>query len=295
MASDAPAPARGLSRQPIGDRVFEHQAVGSPAEAYERFLVPAMFRASSVDLVGRADPRPGARLLDVACGTGVVARVAASAYATATTGVDKSRQFLREASSTCDGGAVRWVLGDGVALPFGRDSFDVAVCQQGLQFFDAPARGLKEIHRVLRAGGIAVVSSWASIERSPGFAALAAALAQHLGIEAGQLLWGGPWRLGDAAPIEQALRQTGFSTVQVDTQQVEAVFPSVWTFVAQYLACIGLQSIVFDPTGVFELLAADVEARSVPQGGTSEFAFFCESWVFTAGKAPRPATAFRTT
>jgi ubiquinone/menaquinone biosynthesis C-methylase UbiE len=250
-----------------------------------------MFWAASLDLLRRADPRPGERLLDVACGTGVVARVAASAYAAVATGVDKSRKFLRQAASSPEGGDLRWVLGDAVALPFASGSFDVAICQQGLQFFEAPARALSEMHRVLAAGGVAVVSSWASLERAPGFAALAEALGEHVGPHARQMLRGGPWRLGDALPIEQAMRRAGFTAVEVETQRVEAVFSSAPAFVAQYLSCIGLQWIVFDPAGVFDVLVADVEASCPSDGRASGFVFPSETWVFAADKGRAERTS----
>jgi SAM-dependent methyltransferase len=128
------------------------QLVDNSAEAYERYLVPAIFTAFADDLV--ADVGPGTRVLDVACGTGIVARRATARGATAV-GIDRNAQMLDVARAAEP--AIEWIEADAVDLPFPDGAFDVVLCQQGLQFMPDPAAAVAEMRRV---GGSLAVSVW---------------------------------------------------------------------------------------------------------------------------------------
>src|SRR5687767_10740152 len=139
---------------------------------YERTLVPVLFHPWAEDLVRRAAPARGARVLDLACGTGVVAR-AAAAYVGDTgeiVGVDRSEAMLAVAQAS---GApslrslVSWRCAPAEDLPFADGSFDTIFCQQGVQFFLDLARGARECARVLRPGGCLALSVWRGQERNP--------------------------------------------------------------------------------------------------------------------------------
>ena len=113
-------------------------AIGSnAAEVYETELVPAIFAPWAPLLVAKAALRHGERVLDVACGTGVVTRLAAEQVGTGghVVGVDLNPGMLgrARASSLPEGTAVEWREGDAGALPFSAASFDAVFCQLGLQ------------------------------------------------------------------------------------------------------------------------------------------------------------------
>jgi ubiquinone/menaquinone biosynthesis C-methylase UbiE len=113
------------------------QLEGSAAELYQRYLVPAITMKWAEDLIDRAQPRAGEAILDVACGTGVVARLAAQRVTQGqVTGLDLNAGMLAVARGMpYEGPPISWIEGSALDLPFPSDSFDVVLCQLGLQFF----------------------------------------------------------------------------------------------------------------------------------------------------------------
>lgn len=145
------------------------------AQVYEDYSVAFLFRPFARDFVRRAAPRHGERVLDLACGTGVVARLAAPLVGESgsVTGLDLSQARLTVARerAASEGLTVAWQEGNAQSLPFPDAAFDLALCQQGLQFFpDAPA-ALREMHRVLAPRGRIVLSTWCELALNPAFAA----------------------------------------------------------------------------------------------------------------------------
>jgi SAM-dependent methyltransferase len=147
------------------------QVAGNAAEIYQRELVPAVFGPWAPRVVELAELRPGLRVLDVACGTGVVARLAAEAISVEgrVAGLDLNPDMLAVAATlpAVAGASIEWVEGSAQALPFGEASFDVVCCQLGLQFFPDREGALREMKRVLAPGGRVVVMVWGEIGRSP--------------------------------------------------------------------------------------------------------------------------------
>ena len=136
------------------------QVAGSAPEVYERELVPAVFGVWAPILVELAQPGPGERVVDVACGTGIVARIAATRVGPtgAVVGVDLNPGMLSVARSVVStdsrsGGPLQWQEASADKLPFPDGSFDVVYCQLGLQFFADRAAALREMRRVLGPGG----------------------------------------------------------------------------------------------------------------------------------------------
>ena len=189
------------------------QVGGSAPEVYERDLVPAVFGPWARLVVDLADLQSGDRVLDVACGTGVVTRVAAEKVGErgAVVAADLNPGMLALAGSlpAPRGATVEWRQADAGALPFADQAFDVVLCQLGLQFFADRGIALREMYRVLRPGGDVVVMVWRPIERSPGFAALAAALERHIGPDAASIMRA-PFSLGDAEELSSLVAAAGF-------------------------------------------------------------------------------------
>lgn len=158
------------------------------AEAYERYAVASWSGPLAARLMALAAPREGERVLDVACGTGVVARLAAAAVGArgAVAGVDLNEGMLAVAREQAP--AVDWRQGDVEALPVADGAFELVACQQGLQFFGHRAGALAEMRRVLAPGGRLALSVMRPIAHNAGWGALAAALARHVGPEAGAVM-----------------------------------------------------------------------------------------------------------
>jgi ubiquinone/menaquinone biosynthesis C-methylase UbiE len=186
----------------------------SAAEIYDRHMVPAIFASWVPALLDLAALKPGERVLDVACGTGAVARQAVSQVGSRghVVGLDLNVDMLARARASEPG--VEWREGNAIALPFAAEVFDVVVCQQGSQFFPDSGRALREAHRVLVPGGRFAVAVWCAIESSPGHHALTQALARHVDIEAATLL-AGAFRLGDPQALQAMLDASGFREVRI--------------------------------------------------------------------------------
>ena len=158
--------ALGMSTPGSGDRSSAFSSDSVP-DGYERYLVPAVFEPWGevlLDVVGIA---PGSRVLDIASGTGVLARAAARragggglVVASDVSGPMLARAAIVGAPDRAAPIEYRDASAD--ALPFDDGSFDVVLCQQGLQFFPARAAAVGEMRRVLRPGGVAGVAVWAS-------------------------------------------------------------------------------------------------------------------------------------
>jgi SAM-dependent methyltransferase len=231
------------------------QVSGSAPEVYQRDLVPAVFGPWARVVVDMADLQTGDHVLDVACGTGVVARAAAEKVGErgSVVAADLNPGMLAVARSlpAPAGATVEWRQADAAALPLADQAFDAVLCQLGLQFFADRAIALREMYRVLRRGGDVVVMVWQPIERSPGFAALAAALEHHIGPEAASIMRA-PFSLGEAEVLSSLVAAAGFEGLVLQASTGAVRFASVDRFVASYAAGSPLAG----PVG-----AASAEAR----------------------------------
>src|SRR5262245_12620851 len=159
------------------------QLEGTSAELYERYLVPPVTLPWARDLVQRVGLRSGDRVVDVACGTGVVARLAALEVGQggSVAALDLNRSMLAVGRSTeaPKGAAITWHEGSADALPFGDGEFDVVLCQLGLQFFPNRQGALREMRRVLATEGRVGASVYTAIDQNPAADALAHALDRY--------------------------------------------------------------------------------------------------------------------
>src|SRR5947209_99217 len=203
---------------------------GSGPQIYQEVLVAAMFAPFADRLVEAAGVTAGKRVLDVACGTGAVSRAAARRAGStgAVTGVDLGPPMLEVARSQPhqqDAAPIVYLEGSADAPPVPAGSFDVATCQQGLQFFPDRAAALGAIREALRPGGTLAVATWTDLEGSPLWSALAATLGRHVSEDAASMMRS-PWALADLDELEGLVRDAGFSGVQGTRECLEASFPS---------------------------------------------------------------------
>jgi SAM-dependent methyltransferase len=235
------------------------QFAGSIAENYHRYLVPAILEPWAKDLVALAAPRPGERVLDVACGPGVVARLAARhAGADQVTGLDINPGMVQLARSLPSELPISWREGSALQMPFADECFDVVLCQQGVQFFPDRAAGLREMGRVLVPGGRVVLAVWGPIEHSPGFAALAAALDRHVNAEASAAARS-PFSLWSIDELRDLLDGTGWRDAAIHSRERMLDFPSPADFVLQYVWGSPVAAVIGKPdTSVLEAVIGDV-------------------------------------
>ena len=225
------------------------QLDGTAAELYERYLVPAITAKWAEDLLDRAKPREGEAVLDIACGTGIVGRLAAKRMGWGqVAGLDLNSGMLAVAQSMpTEGAAIIWIRGSALDLPFRSDSFDVVLCQLGLQFLADQQKALGEIRRVLKSAGRAALSVYSRIERTPGANAFALALDDVIGSDASRIKRG-EHSFMQPAQLEALLRDSSFVAIDVQTVEQTIVFPSVLDYVRFQLLATPMTVLLKDRT-----------------------------------------------
>ena len=202
------------------------QITAEQAEAYETLFVPALFAQWAGPLVEVARVRPGQRVLDVACGTGVVARAALEVVGGSgtVTGVDLNPAMLAVAARVQPD--IGWHEGDVAALPFKSERFDAVLCQSGLFFFPDVPGAVAEMVRVLRPGGVLAIQTYASVDDQPGFLELERIVARFAPPDAIQLIET-YWSQGDLPALVRILQDASLEVVETRTILGTAMYGSV--------------------------------------------------------------------
>lgn len=202
----------------------------SAPEAYERYLVPPMFAPWAERIIDRVDLDGDDRILDVGCGTGVVARHVANRVGNVGTvvGLDINEKMLDVAETTATESRleIEWRRGDATDLPFSDGTFDVILCQQVLQFVTDPSTALQEMHRVLSPGGRIAASVWRPLEYNPGYVELAEALKRHVGDDA-EAMMRSPFPEWSGDDLGTLVRDAGFSKRSLTIEIGSMRYPSV--------------------------------------------------------------------
>lgn len=196
------------------------------AENYDAAIVPGLTGEWAPRLVRAAGVRPGHRVLDVACGTGVLSRAAAEAVGPtgAVTGLDMDPGMLAVASRR--GSGVAWHRGSAEALPFPEATFDAVVSQFGLMFFGDRPRALREMWRVLRPGGRLAVAVWASLEETPAYDAEVKLVERLAGTTAADVLRS-PFVLGVRDQFAGIFRAAGIPLTSLTTEPGTGAFSGI--------------------------------------------------------------------
>jgi ubiquinone/menaquinone biosynthesis C-methylase UbiE len=205
----------------------------NPAETYEQYFVPAMFLPWAAILLRHAAPQPRERILDVACGTGIVSRQAAAMVGVdgRVVALDLNPAMLAVARSlpAPQGAKIHWQDGNAMALPFPDSSFELVLCQHGLQFFPDRPAAVREMHRVLAPGGRALVIVLQSLERHPVFEALMKSVAGQLSLPLTEVMT--PFALSSAQELRSLFTAAEFKHAEILLESTVVRFPEAESFV----------------------------------------------------------------
>jgi ubiquinone/menaquinone biosynthesis C-methylase UbiE len=252
------------------DASQQGQVTRSAADVYDEFFVPALFASWPGPVAQAAEIGPGQDVLDVACGTGVLAGEAARRVQPGghVVGLDRNAGMLAVARRKAP--EIEWREGLAEALPFPKDRFDAVVSQFGLMFFDDRALALSEMWRVLKPGGRLAVAVWDALERIPGYAAMTALLQRLFGERIADALRA-PFALGDPKALTALAAKAGIPA-QITTREGTARFPSIDAWVHTDVKGWTLADMIDE--GPYQQLRQEVEhalARFVEADGTVSF------------------------
>jgi ubiquinone/menaquinone biosynthesis C-methylase UbiE len=199
--------------------------LSNPAVAYERCLVEPLFRPFAALLLDLTEVAAGDTVLDVACGTGIVARLAAERIGNPrqVTGIDQSRGMLQVAREVDP--RIDWREGNASHLPLAEgEAFDVVLCSQALQFFPERGPAVRQMHGALKPAGRLGLTTWSSL--TGGFL-------HDLHLIAERRL--GPivdrrHVFGEALPMRQLLETAGFRNIEIETVTRRVTFPDPGSF-----------------------------------------------------------------
>lgn len=201
------------------------------AEIYESKFVPALFADWAPHVVDMGDVTAGNSVLDVACGTGIVARKAAERVGPQgrVVGVDLNQAMLTVAERVCPGVELRQA--DVTALPFDDATFDVVLCQMALMFFPDRPAAVREMGRVVKPDGTVVIMVPSSLDAQPAYRQLVELAARHAGPEAVAML-SAYWACGDLDELLGTTRAAGLEVLSTRTRMGTAHFDSIDDFVS---------------------------------------------------------------
>ncbi len=243
---------------------------------YEDLFVPALFAPWTGPVADAAGLKPGDQVLDLACGTGVLARNALPRVGNSgrVVGVDPGPGMLAIAAQIEPG--VEWLAGTAEALPVDDAAFDAVISQFGMMFFDRVASA-GEMFRVLKPGGRLAVAVWNSVAANPAYVDITALLEELVSPAAAEALRV-PYSLGNPDDVTGPLAGAGFSDITVNTMSDSARFPS-----ARVLVEADLRGWL----PLFDIVLTDAEIETVLAAADERLAGFVEA----SGEAVFPTSA----
>jgi ubiquinone/menaquinone biosynthesis C-methylase UbiE len=244
-------------------------------ETYERYIVSTWMADWAPDLIEAGGVGPGKRVLDAACGTGIVARKAAGLIGSGgrIAALDANEGMLR-VGRHCAGqegaAAIEWHHGDICRMPFSSGEFDTVLCQQGLQFFPDKAAALREMRRVLAPGGRLAIAVWGRPEKSPHVPVICDVFSEFFG-EDSTAIFRVACSLSDKRVLRNLLRDAGFSGISIRAGVKIARHPSLTEFLPAYFSAFPVAARIGamkeeERTRMFRCIAAGLEAYTVNNG-----------------------------
>jgi ubiquinone/menaquinone biosynthesis C-methylase UbiE len=254
-----------------------------PAEVYDEFFVPALFKHWGAVVAYEAEIEPGHQVLDVACGTGALTIAAKEIVGSAgsVTGLDINPEMLTVARrKRAD---IDWREGPAEQLPFNDSSFDAVVSQFGCMFFEDRPAALREMLRVLRPGGHLAVAVCDGLDHSPGYSVLAELLHRLFGARVAEA-FRAPFVLGDKRLLQSLCDEAQIEGATVTRHDGTVEFASIESLVATERACAWTLGGLLD-SGQFELLLEEAQESLRPfAAADGDVAFLMPALIITATK-----------
>lgn len=245
--------------------VTYRQYSGTAAELYQSFFVPSIATPVAGELLGAAALEPGARVVDVACGTGVITRAAAEQVGPtgSVTAIDVAPDMIAVAKTVPAGGApITWQEADAASLPLPDEFYDVALCQMGLMFIEDRAGALGELHRVLTPGGRVVINTPGRIQ--PLFQVMEQAIADNLDPKLSAFV-SAVFSMHDPSALAHLLEEAGFSDVASKEYTATFDLPGPAEFLWNYINLTPMGPLVADaPEEVKEAMERQVVEAWTP-------------------------------
>ena len=205
---------------------------------HEQYLVPAIFSqwASRVAEIAKIDL--GQHVLDVACGTGTLARAVQleTGLSGKIIGLDSNEQMLASAQAHSRG--IEWQLGDAGAMPFEKNRFDRVMCQFALMFITNRVALIKEMLRVCKPDGLVVLATWGPLHKGGAYDALINLVNRYIGSHAALKL-SSPWALGKSGVMDALLLTSGVNEYECHQRVGKASYPSMRAFIEAHLRLAG--------------------------------------------------------
>lgn len=224
------------------------------AENYEKNVVTYTTSLFAAFLIEHANPQPGEHVVDIACGTGIIARRTAPSVGTNGTvvAVDINPAMLTVGGSLPkpEGAIIEWRKGDAQALPLPDNAFNLALCSAGLQFFPDRPTAVREMYRVLQPGGRVGVCVARSIELNPASYLIWGTIARHLNTTPEKLT--PAFSLGNAEELRKLFESAGFVDVALfscsgivreprNPHLIASIFTSLPSSVVPAFAAMGIE------------------------------------------------------
>jgi SAM-dependent methyltransferase len=251
---------------------------------YESLFVPALFEAWTKHLVKGAEIQEGSHVLDVACGTGVLARSALARVGAngRVVGADPAPGMLAAAKEIEP--AIDWLLCSAEALDVDDEMFDSVVSQFGMMFFEDRQKSAEEMFRALKPGGSLAIAVWRSVDHNPAYADIISVLEEHVGTAAADALRL-PYSLGNSDEVTAVLEGSGFAEISVEAKTETAKFPSSRQMVeAELRGWLPLFDILLTEKKINEVLIESDKTLGKYAGPSGEAVFPTSAHVFTARK-----------
>lgn len=205
---------------------------------HEQYLVPAIYAQWASRVADIAEIEVGQDVLDVACGTGTLARAIRleAGLRGKIIGLDTSEKMLESAHRQSSG--IEWQLGDATKMPFVKHRFDRVMCQFALMFFTNRVAAIKEMLRVCKPDGLVVVATWGSLQPGGAYDTLIKLVGKLRGAHAAAKM-SSPWTLGKPGVIDALLLSSGINEYECHERFGKASYPSIRAFIESHLQLAG--------------------------------------------------------
>jgi len=205
---------------------------------HEQYLVPAIYAQWASRVAQIAEIEYGQHILDVACGTGTLARAVKleTGLAGKVIGLDASEKMLESAHRQSRG--IEWQLGNATEMPFESNQFDRVMCQFALMFIANRVGTIKEMLRVCKPDGLVVLATWGPLHTGGAYDVLIKLVRKHCGAQAASKL-AHPWSLGKPGVMDALLLSSGVNEYECHERVGQARYPSVKAFIESHLQLAG--------------------------------------------------------